>query len=356
MKTKRLWSCLSVVALLAGCAAPVTHRVAVSSEATQLEAAKQMEIAAQEITEENLRLYRVYFEVATKGVEICPKTQRITGVYWALNTDKTDFGRAMQRVYGLGAYPKVLATVAGSPADQAGIRAGDEILSIYGVPATNTTETAKRMLETTDPRMPVHVRRGGQEMTLEVHRVLACAYPVVLRPDRALNAFADGGKIYITRGMMEFAHTDEELALVVGHEMAHNAMKHLEAKKANAAGGLLADIALAVITKGAYNQASFSNAAGQAFSQEFEAEADYVGLYLMAHTSYSIEDAPKFWRRMAAASPANIRGSMNASHPATPYRMVALEATVKEIDAKRAKGLPLLPERKDGKPFVPDTH
>ena len=114
-----------------------------------------------------------------------------------------------------------------------------------------------------------------------------------------------------------------------------------------------ADIALAVLTRGAYNQASISNAAGQAFSQEFEAEADYVGLYLMAHTNYSIADAPKFWRRMAAANPGSIKGSMNASHPATPYRMVALERAVTEIEKKRREGLPLLPERKDGKPFVP---
>lgn len=356
MRKLGLYGSMAVAVFLVGCAAPVTQRADVSNAATRAEAEKQMEFAAQEITDEELRLYRVYWEVSTKGVELCPKTQFASGVWSAVAKDKTDLDRAMTRLYGLGALPKVLGVVAGSPADLAGVRVGDELVSIFGVPATEAKEVIKRMRDSAEAVMPVQVRRAGQELTLDVHRVRACGYPVVLRLDHALNAYADGQKIYVTRGMMEFAHSDEELALVVGHELAHNAMGHLDSKKANAAGGLLADIALAVLTRGAYNQASISNAAGQAFSQEFESEADYVGLYMMAHTIYSIQDAPRFWRRMAAASPSNIKGSMSASHPSTPYRMLALEAAVKEIDNKRTAGQPLLPERKDGKPFVPGQH
>jgi len=107
--------------------------------------------------------------------------------------------------------------------------------------------------------------------------------------------------------MTSFARNDDELALVIAHEMAHNLMKHIEAKKQNAMGGFLADLALAVLTRGAYKDANFANAAGQAYSQEFESEADYVGLYILAKAGLPIDEAPKFWRRMAIAHPANIK-------------------------------------------------
>ena len=40
-----------------------------------------------------------------------------------------------------------------------------------------------------------------------------------------------------------------------------------------------------------------------AFSQEFELEADYIGLYIMARAGYSTDHAANFWRKMAARSP-----------------------------------------------------
>lgn len=73
----------------------------------------------------------------------------------------------------------------------------------------------------------------------------------------------------------------------------------------------------------------------------------------MANSGFATADAPKFWRRMAAANPGSIKGTHAASHPSTAYRMVALEEAAKEIEAKRQTAVALIPERKDGKPFVP---
>jgi len=171
--------------------------------------------------------------------------------------------------------------------------------------------------------------------------------------DPSLNAAADGKRVVITRAMVAFTRNDEELALVLAHEIAHNAMGHIDSKRQNAATGLLADVALAVLTRGAYRQSAISNAAGAAYSQEFEAEADYVGLYVMANAGYSIQDVPKFWRRMATAYPASIKGSHASTHPSTAYRMVALDEAVKEIDAKNAAHVALAPNMKDGKVSVP---
>jgi predicted Zn-dependent protease len=83
------------------------------------------------------------------------------------------------------------------------------------------------------------------------------------------------------------------------------------------------------------------NLTAGAYSQEFEAEADYVGLYVIARAGYRIDDAANFWRRMAISSPGSV--TMTGDHPATPERFVALQAAVKEIEAKTAQGQPLVP-------------
>jgi predicted Zn-dependent protease len=53
---------------------------------------------------------------------------------------------------------------------------------------------------------------------------------VVLSESDAVNAFADGEKVVITKGMMRFVENDRELSLVIAHEMAHNAMGHTDNK------------------------------------------------------------------------------------------------------------------------------
>ena len=119
-------------------------------------------------------------------------------------------------------------------------------------------------------------------------------------------------------------------------------MKHINKKRGNQAVGFIFDLLAAGL--GFNTGGVFGDIAGQAFSQSFEAEADYIGLYFMARAGYDIVDAPNFWRRMGIAHPGSIRTNHAASHPGTPERFVALNKTVSEILDKRAAGKELLPE------------
>ena len=344
---------MTTSALIVGCAAPTTQRVVVSSEQTSTEARKQIETLAQDLMDDRERLQRVYWKLATNAVELCGRTAALFGVDLAVK-GKGELAEANARLFGVGEQPTVVGLIRSGPAEIAGLRKGDRLVSLGGTASSDTKAFSSRMrlLDNVGKPLPLEIIRAGQTLTLNPVAVRACGYPAILAPEQIVNAFADGDTVRITRGMMGFTRTDDELALVVAHEIAHDSMRHIDAKKNNAMGGFAADLALAILSRGTYRGSEVTKAAGQSYSQEFEAEADYVGLYMLARSGYSVDEAPKFWRRMACAYPASIKAGHTSSHPSTSYRMVALEEAAKEIQDKIEKGLPLMPQRKDGKPFV----
>ena len=355
MKTTiRLLSLALILSGIVGCAGPQTQRVAVSDSATKAEALKQQEIAVQDMVAEQSRITRVYRALATKAQELCGDAVILnTGALFMVRP-KGEMGDAMNRLYGLQAQPSVLFVVEGSPAASAGLRVKD-VLKRVNAKEVADINALQELFETLPPEAPINfeIERAGALQTVTINPERACKYPATLSPEQIINAFADGKRIMIARGMMNFVKDDNELALVLSHELAHNTMKHIEAKKQNMGLGLLADLALIIMTRGQAGNPNFAQAGAGAFSQEFESEADYVGLYIMAKAGLPIADAPKFWRRMAAAHPANIKTNHSASHPSTAYRMVALEETVKEINEKILSKQPLSPNMKDGKPAAP---
>ena len=247
---------------------------------------------------------------------------------------------------------QVLAVAPNSPAEDAGLKGGDRLVRVNGEDVKKGVGALKHFAEflrtETRPKsgkaefLWIEYLRHNTMQNTRIIPVRQCdiAYHVSQRP--IINAFADGKDVWITAGMMRFARRDSDLATVVGHEIAHNTMKHVNKQQGNQAVGLIFDLLAAGF--GVNTGGIFSDIAGQAFSQPFEAEADYVGLYLTARAGYDIEIAPKFWRRMGIAHPGSIRTNHAASHPGTPERFVALEKTVREILNKMAAGKELVPE------------
>jgi hypothetical protein len=344
---------ISMAALLAACAAPTTRRVEVSDEATRAEAARQTELAVSDMVDEQKRLSRIHRTLSVKANALCGDLVGPDVGLYSMTRPKGSFGPVFESKYGIGERRTVLFVLEGSPAEAAGIKPRDVIKSINGVAMTDR-DGLSELFKKVKPEDPLQyeIERAGESLSLTVKPERACRYPIALRPEQIVNAYADGRQVMVTRGMVNFARSDDELALVISHEMAHNIMKHMEARRQNTGLGVLADIATILLSRGQVNP-NFTNLAATRYSQEFEAEADYVGLYIMAQSGMPITDAPKFWRRMAAANPGSIKTNHGASHPSTAYRMVALEQTVKEIDDKKQRGEPLVPNMKDGKYSAP---
>ncbi len=335
------------------CAGPTTRGVQVDEVLVASEARKQREIAFRSLMEDQAHLHDVAFPILTGAASFCGEQVRpAAGMYYAnLSFFNEDYREAAASLYGLGDVPQVIHVAVDSPAAAAGIQTGDVLSGIGGL----AVPSGEKAFEGIQALWKDHVRSGkpavfalvrnGEEMQVELKPTDACDYPVIVVSDSSVNAFADGKKIGITRGMLRFARDDTELSLVVSHELAHNTMKHISAKQQNVLLGSVLDV-LASVVIGVNTRGTFGNIAASAYSKEFEAEADYVGLYIMARAGLDIEEAPFFWRRMAAEHPGNIKKNHASTHPATPERFVALEETIEEIEKKRSSGEPLEPSYK----------
>lgn len=352
----RLTLLLLLAALLSGCVSPLTQRIKVDDVAAENEAKKQREVAVQSLMEDRIRLFKVAYPLLTRTHALCgDKTRYLTGLMLGNNDFfGREFRDAAASVYGFTDMIRVLHVVPGSPVEAAAIQANDMPVSVNGwlvpVGAEAMQGVHNKLTEAAAEGKPVALvmQRGTERRETQIQPVKACDYAVTLSNEDAINAYADGSKVVITRGMMRFAKDDVELSLVVAHELAHNAMSHRTAQTTNYVLGSIFDILAAAY--GVNTQGAFGNIAASAYSQDFEAEADYVGLYMMATAGLEIQNAPNFWRRMAAAHPNSIGRNHASSHPSTPHRFISLEEAVKEIKAKQASGAPLQPELKKDKP------
>lgn len=177
-----------------------------------------------------------------------------------------------------------------------------------------------------------------------------CFFEFELAEEGGVNAYADGKKIVVMPGMMQFAKTDEELAVVLGHEYAHNVMGHIASSKKNSLLGQLAGSLLdgLAATQGINTQGGLGKLGSYAgvmrFSKEFEKEADYIGLYITALAGYDIKNAPNLWRRMSLENEKAVYTA--TTHPTNPERYLILEKVVAEITNKKRNATALMPNLK----------
>jgi hypothetical protein len=249
--------------------------------------------------------------------------------------------------------PTAISVVEGSPAAQAGLIAGDEIIALNGelIPTWGTANWMWRKIAEngTDPAR-LDTRRDGVDRTATVTPVMGCSIPVEYHVDETISASASDFKILITSGLLGLTQSDAELAMVIGHELAHSTLGHLDKQRWNmllgATAGAAIDIGIyagGVSTGGAFRK-QFGGLGSTAYSVGFEREADYVGAYYAARAGYDTKGTEEIWRRMAFVHPHSI---LNArTHPIAAVRFVQIQKTTAEIEEKKRRGQPLNPELK----------
>jgi Zn-dependent protease with chaperone function len=343
---------------LIGWVDPKTAAPEVSKDAAAAEAKRQAAYVLKTRLREQRRVQGIAFRLEVANQDMCADRAPRLGITWANADDfAPKFRDAAVDVLRLADGLTLIEVIPGSPAAAAGLQEGDALVSVNGEAApTGKTATAKFgkrleqiMGQSTTP-LTLVVRRAGVEQTVEVTPVMACAYAVVVEESNSINAYADGRAIHILRPILKLADNDDELALVIAHELAHNGQHHIQARLHNGRmvglGGLVLDglaAAGGVNTNGAFTKAGMQIGAAHAASA-FEAEADYVGMYYLARAGYPTEGVEDFWRKMAAEFPDSI--FVKTDHPTSADRFLAIASTSKEIEAKRAAGEPLTPNQR----------
>ena len=350
---KPYFSPLVLLALfLSGCVGPVARAPQGDAFAIAQEVSKQKALAYERIVDEQARLYSVSFPIFAANAPACGDHVRPGyGLpVWNAYTAPREYRDAAANMYGLNDALMVQTIAPHSPAVRAGLSPGDTLISINGqeLRGPSAVKNMQGIMRSTGLRASSIVfEHKGKVASGVINPVSICDYPVGIDPTPVINAQTDGKIIVVTHGIMRFVESDDELALVVAHELGHNTMGHINKKMQNglagSLGGLAVDAVLAAAGVSSGNQFSQmgSQLGAAAYSVQFEQEADYVGMYFMARAGFDTSGVADFWRRMAAEGQSSI--DHNTSHPSSPARFLAIEQTHAEIATKQRAGQALNP-------------
>jgi len=159
--------------------------------------------------------------------------------------------------------------------------------------------------------------------------------------DENINAFCmPGGKIVVFTGLFKVVSSKDELAVVIGHEVAHAVAKHGDERMSQGLAAQFGGVALATALreKPALTQQLFMTSYGLGtqvgvllpYSRLQETEADKLGLIFMAMAGYNPQVAPVFWEKMDQASNGQSPPELLATHPNPQKRITDIKAFMPE--------------------------
>jgi Zn-dependent protease with chaperone function len=162
-------------------------------------------------------------------------------------------------------------------------------------------------------------------------------WEVNLIGSKQVNAWCmPGGKIAFYTGILDnLKLTDDEAAMVMGHEMAHALREHARARLAKSQatdiGLRLGAQLLGLGQVGDLAAGLGSQLLTLKYSRDDETEADLVGLEIAARGAYQPEASVDLWKKMMAANGGGGGPGFLSTHPAGPERIRQLEANVPKV-------------------------
>ena len=350
--------------VLGGCATTTTNQPGVTK--AQVQAAKDREkIRALQTYRKRLqRVHDVAFPLLAASAGLTDKNK--TWSYGILFESLVDY-RKRDRKFAKRAFPELTDTltishvIKGSPAETSGLMVGDVLEEYNGKKITkpNDLENAFKPLRSKERPGPGRfvVERGGKRIEVSIEPEQIAGYQIILLDDAKVDASVGADSIYLTYGVLAYAENDDDLALVLAHQLAHHVAGHLgKARLTNAMIGVplvaLSTGLVAILTpiallaqspppvQIAYYSFEWSNKLK--FFRGQEMEADYVGTYIAARAVYAIDGAADFWSRF----PPGVDKYYSVRHRSGREKIPHMKKVISEIKEKQANGLPLVPERK----------
>ncbi|MEO6005499.1 MAG: M48 family metallopeptidase [Opitutus sp.] len=198
----------------------------------------------------------------------------------------------------------------------------------------------------TDAAMNARVRKVGERIAAAVGDQMQNAqWEFVVFDSKDVNAFAlPGGKVGVYTGLLKLASSDDELAIVMGHEIGHVIARHgaermseqMVIQGLGALGSAYASSRFAPETVQLF-QTAYGGAAtvGRVLphSRANESEADHMGVVFAAKAGYNPEAAIGFWEKMSqqkTGAPGTLEKFLS-THPADAQRIADLRALMPEV-------------------------
>jgi len=234
------------------------------------------------------------------------------------------------------------------------ILVGDSQMTAMGSQAFQEVLSQEKKVE--DPAVQQRVAtvgsriaRAAEEHMASLGQPIAFQWEfVALDNDEVVNAWClPGGKVAVYSGLLKLTLTDDELAVVVSHEIAHAVARHGNERMSQGLlvelGGMALDAALA--QRPDQTRSLFMKVFGVTanlgfllpYSRQQEYEADHIGLILMARAGYDPESAVSFWEKLSAEGGPRVPEFLS-THPAPEHRIEAIRALIPEANKYRPAG------------------
>ncbi|MBD3806310.1 M48 family metallopeptidase [Sulfuricurvum sp.] len=214
--------------------------------------------------------------------------------------------------------------------------------------ALGATE-AKKVIQSskidTDKVLQDRVKRIGQKIAAVSGRS-DFAWEFTVIQDDTPNAFClPGGKVFFYTGILKITENDDQIATVMGHEIAHALARHgAERMSMQTASNVGAQILAAALNIPTQYQNLYAQAYGITsqvglilpYSRKFEHEADQIGIYLMSKAGYNPAQALKFWENMARISKSSHKPpAFLSTHPADDARIREIRKYIAQLPSTR---------------------
>lgn len=283
--------------------------------------------------------------------------------------------RAQIEAIGYSDAPVVLSVIKGSPAYLAGIRPGAIPVSIGETVidaqmdrisealADDGEARSKAEKDKTDPPpLAIVLNQHGERVEASLQPETICGVRVRVRETDTVNASANTATLNINRGLLTALPDDQDVSLVIAHELGHVIGRHVPKLERNAAisgiyvwgvpvalGAGLVDLTIGRLMKRLSDAEDLPGAALVTSIQnevlgvrEFEREADYLSVYITARAGGDLQGIERVFETFSTLSAKSTYGER--THPVTADRLLAIAAARDEVLGKQQSGEPLIPE------------
>ena len=330
-----------LIFLLANCSNKFISKDSITTLMEEKEIILQKKILIKEMADSTRILHNISWPILKKNKDLCKSSNYFSyGIIFATANDiaakelflykelfnnnvKNDYFKA----YKTDSFPIIISVASDSPAKKAELKERDIVLEIN---KRNTRNFRKKLSHElfSENFLEIKILRKDKILIKKINGIKICNYNIQPLPAAMPNAFADGKKVFVTLGAIKLANAVDELAFLIGHELAHNIF-HFKSAGSNEAHTQSIKYDDKPKIRELKSILVYSN-------QEREIEADIKGLELAYNGGFDLKNVNDYWRRLSVFYPELITKA-SLYYKGNAFRASLITETLKKIKERNNK-------------------